>query len=161
MSSNVIPSIPGDPFLAFTNLYASINVSFLHTWVYIPQNLHCGSAFALADIFSLNSCNVIGVFLIFTFASSLVRILHAVGLLCSGDITLLLCSYEPIRHLLIFRSISLFGYMTYLFQEISLRDEEGFSSCSKMSLYPCHRYYSAGRYISFQPVFKIYLLPSS
>jgi hypothetical protein len=59
------------------------------------------------------------------------------GPLRSTEVTPLRRYYGPGRHLLIFsRFPGVAGYTAYLAPAISLRDEEGFSSCY---VCPCHR----------------------
>lgn len=59
------------------------------------------------------------------------------GSLCSTGVTPLRRYCGPGRHLLIFgRFPGGAGYTAYLLPAISLRDEEGFSSCFAC---PCHR----------------------
>jgi hypothetical protein len=78
-----------------------------------------------------------GAFVISPLLSVLPEEAQTAGPLCSTDIAPCHRSYEPLRHPLPFgRFPGVTGYTAYLAPPLSLREEEGFSSCLAR---PCHR----------------------
>ena len=89
------------------------------------------SAFALAPIFRLRSCRLMGVFIIPPLPPMLLEVLRTAGLLRSTGVTPSQRYYEPLRHpLVVGRLPGAAGYTAYPASALSGRDEEGFSSCS-------------------------------
>src|ERR1700687_617152 len=63
-----------------------------------PQNRQCGSAFALAYIFRLRSCKLMGVVVISPSPPVLPEELQTAGPLCSTGVTPLHRYFGPVRH---------------------------------------------------------------
>src|SRR5262249_17874344 len=105
-------------------------VSRLQTWTYRPQKRQVVSAFALAPIFRLRSCRLMGVFIIPPLPPVSSEELRTAGPLRSAGITPPPHYYGPLRHpLVVSRLPGAPGYTAYPASAVSGRDEAGFSSC--------------------------------